>query len=178
MLDGHPGRVAALAAIDPDWRPDWPIDWQRHYTRLADCLTGGATLTELQPGVTVSGEDIGRWLQRQRQPHTWRALSNPQRERLTALGVQPTQPPQEAVQAAPAGTVEWTGAFGRGLTALHQYAEREGHVRVPRQHTETLPDGTQVRLGVWISNTKSPARRAKLAVDQLAALTQLGLHWT
>jgi hypothetical protein len=32
-----------------------------------------------------------------------------------------------------------------------------------------------VKLGVWISNTKS--RRAKLTQDQLAQLAGLGLDW-
>ncbi len=32
-----------------------------------------------------------------------------------------------------------------------------------------------VKLGVWVSNTKS--RRDKLTADQLAALAQLGVDW-
>ncbi|WP_260463609.1 helicase associated domain-containing protein [Streptomyces sp. TRM72054] len=46
---------------------------------------------------------------------------------------------------------------------------------VPRGHVETLPDGTEVRLGVWIMNQKT--RRAKLAPNRLAALADLGLDW-
>ena len=58
---------------------------------------------------------------------------------------------------------------------LRQYRDREGSATVPRGHVETLDDGTEVRLGVWLSNTK--ARRAKLAPEQLAALGELGLTW-
>jgi hypothetical protein len=59
--------------------------------------------------------------------------------------------------------------FQRGVVALAQYRAREGHVRVPRQHAETLypagPDGgavegdgeVEVRRGVWLSNIKSLA---------------------
>ncbi|MFD9271485.1 helicase associated domain-containing protein, partial [Streptomyces goshikiensis] len=32
-----------------------------------------------------------------------------------------------------------------------------------------------VKLGVWVSNTKS--RRDKLTADQISALTALGIHW-
>jgi hypothetical protein len=32
-----------------------------------------------------------------------------------------------------------------------------------------------VKLGIWISNTKT--RRTKLTAEQLAALAELGLHW-
>ncbi|MGW0664616.1 helicase associated domain-containing protein [Streptodolium elevatio] len=54
---------------------------------------------------------------------------------------------------------------------------------VPRGHVETLeagPEGgdgepVEVKLGVWISNTKS--RRAKLTSDQLEQLAEIGLDW-
>lgn len=46
---------------------------------------------------------------------------------------------------------------------------------VPRGHVEALPDGSEVKLGVFLSNTKT--RRAKLATDKLAALAGLGLEW-
>lgn len=44
-----------------------------------------------------------------------------------------------------------------------------------RGHVEELPDGTEVKLGVWLSNVKS--RRAKLGADQLERLAGLGLEW-
>ncbi|GGY14132.1 hypothetical protein GCM10010358_77920 [Streptomyces minutiscleroticus] len=59
--------------------------------------------------------------------------------------------------------------------------EREGADRpVPRGHTEEITlDGEDepvtVKLGVWISNTKS--RRDRLDADQLAALRELGMKW-
>ncbi|OUC73480.1 helicase [Streptomyces swartbergensis] len=40
---------------------------------------------------------------------------------------------------------------------------------------EVLPDGTEIRLGVFLSNSKS--RRAKLSADKLQALADLGLDW-
>ncbi|MFJ7497688.1 hypothetical protein ACIQZB_42680 [Streptomyces sp. NPDC097727] len=46
---------------------------------------------------------------------------------------------------------------------------------VPRGHVETLEDGTDVKLGVFLSNTKS--RRTKLPTDKLTALASLGLEW-
>jgi len=48
-------------------------------------------------------------------------------------------------------------------------------VVVPRGHVEALEDGVQVKLGVWLSNTKS--RRDRLDAAQLAQLAQLGLPW-
>jgi hypothetical protein len=40
---------------------------------------------------------------------------------------------------------------------------------------ETLPDGTETKLGIWYSNTK--ARRDKLTEEQLVALRKLGVEW-
>jgi hypothetical protein len=48
-------------------------------------------------------------------------------------------------------------------------------VTVPRTHIERLEDGTEVKLGVWLSNTKS--RQAKLSSPQLERLAGLGLAW-
>ncbi len=59
--------------------------------------------------------------------------------------------------------------------------EREGaHRPVPRAHGEAVAveggaEPVVVKLGVWVSNTKS--RRDKLTADQLAALAKLGVDW-
>nr|WP_326681533.1 helicase associated domain-containing protein [Streptomyces sp. NBC_01237] len=72
-------------------------------------------------------------------------------------------------------------AFQRGLAALTQWVEREGaHRPVPRSHAEEITvDGetepVAVRLGVWVSNTKS--RRDKLTPEQRVALKELGIDW-
>ncbi|MEV0695864.1 helicase associated domain-containing protein, partial [Streptomyces sp. NPDC050388] len=54
------------------------------------------------------------------------------------------------------------------------------HRPVPRGHSEqiTLDGETEpatVKLGVWVSNTKS--RRDKLSDAQRAALAELGVEW-
>ncbi|MFC9625033.1 helicase associated domain-containing protein [Streptomyces sp. NPDC056930] len=67
-------------------------------------------------------------------------------------------------------------AFERGVAALGvQYKARTGSVTVPRAHVEALPDGAEVKLGVFLSNSES--RRAKLTADKLQALAALGLEW-
>ncbi|MFF0110880.1 helicase associated domain-containing protein [Streptomyces hirsutus] len=37
-----------------------------------------------------------------------------------------------------------------------------------------MPDGTEIKLGIWYSNTK--ARRHKLTQEQLDALAELGME--
>ncbi|MFE8956630.1 MULTISPECIES: helicase associated domain-containing protein [Streptomyces] len=39
----------------------------------------------------VRGDDLGRWLARQREASTWAQLSTEQRERLSRLGVRPLE---------------------------------------------------------------------------------------
>ncbi|MFF1561559.1 helicase associated domain-containing protein [Streptomyces sp. NPDC058279] len=128
-----------------------------------------ATLNDIVPGVTVRGEDIGRWLATQRRD--WKLLGDEQQTRLAQLGVTPAAEP-----AAPGRPRRASGsAFERGVDALAQYAAREGRVVVPRTHTEELPDGTPVRLGVWLSNTRT--RRDGLTPEQRERLAALGIDW-
>ncbi|MFC9948520.1 DEAD/DEAH box helicase [Streptomyces pratensis] len=175
-------RAAQLAAIDPDWNCPWPLDWQRHYKVFADLVDADGVLPDIQSGVLFEGDDIGRWLTRQREASTWTQLSAEQQERLSKLGVQPTEGPSHAPVAARSrkGSGKAQQAFQRGLAALAQWVEREGQRPVPRGHAEQITvDGetepVAVRLGVWVSNTK--ARRDKLAQEQLNALRELGMEW-
>ncbi|WP_128429414.1 DEAD/DEAH box helicase [Streptomyces cyaneus] len=174
-LDGHPDWKTALEAVDEDWNPDWPPDWQRHYAALRELVRdedSQASETDVLPGLTVHGMDIGKWLARQRKPEVWQALHDGQRERLERLGITPLAPEPETSAKPPTTPMS---AFEKGLAALTQYKTREGHVTVPRGHVERLEDGTEVKLGVWTMNQKS--RRAKLTSDKLAALAALGLKW-
>ncbi|OKJ46885.1 hypothetical protein AMK27_39555 [Streptomyces sp. CB02009] len=101
---------------------------------------------------------------------------------MANLGLQPdpTPPPAPVGARATKGQSKAQQAFQRGLAALAQWVEREGDRPVPRGavveievdgQTEAVP----VRLGVWVSNTKS--RRDRLDADQLDALAKLGMDW-
>jgi superfamily II DNA or RNA helicase len=200
VLDKYPRRAEALAALDEDWNPPWALDWQRKWAAARQLVDAGVPLADITPGTTISGEDIGRWLKRQSAPHTWNKLTDGQRERLTRIGVQAPADLQIATTATaqtPAGTgmrdgvpspqpgktpQGASGAYARGISALRQYVAREGHVRVPRAHIEVLAtesaegpagEGTPVKLGVWLSNTK--ARRRQLREEQRTELANLGV---
>lgn len=178
-------RAAQLTAIDPDWNCPWPLNWQRHYRVLAALAVDEphGTLPPIAPGVLFEGDDLGKWLQRQKQPGTWKLLSAEQQERLTQLGVQPDQPqtPAPTTERAAKAPSKAQQAFQRGMTALTQWVEREGAGRpVPRSTVvEVTVDGetkpVPVKLGVWISNTRT--RRDRLTAEQLAVLAALGMDW-
>jgi hypothetical protein len=176
-------RAAQLTEIDPDWDCPWPLDWQRHYRVLADLVDADGSLPEIQPGVLMDGDDIGRWLERQKQPSTWAQLSTEQQERLSRLGIKPLEEtsPAPAANRAAKGPGKAQQAFQRGLAALAQWVEREGaHRPVPRSHSEEIAiegetEPVAVKLGVWVSNTKT--RRDKLTPEQRTALQELGMQW-
>ncbi|MFJ9808949.1 Helicase associated domain protein [Streptomyces sp. NPDC101158] len=176
-------RAAQLAAIDEDWGCPWPLDWQRHYKVIADLVDADGILPTIEPGVTFDGDDIGRWLERQKNPGTWKLLSIEQQERLSELGIKPAETPSPAPAAAHTteGPNKAQQAFQRGLAALAQWIEREGADRpVPRAHGEEITvegeaEPVVVKLGVWISNTK--ARRDKLTAEQRDSLRKLGIDW-
>ncbi|MET9596010.1 Helicase associated domain protein [Streptomyces sp. NPDC006516] len=196
-LGKDPKRAAAraeqLAEIDPDWNCPWPLNWQRHYRVLADLVDADGVLPHIAPGVIFEGDDVGKWRWRQQEPGTWAQLLPEQQERLAKLGVQGATLPMTAAAPAelrPALAAALKGpkkpgskaeaAFQRGLAALAQWVDKEGQRPVPRSAVvEVAVDGeaepVPVKLGVWISNTKS--RRDRLNPDQLAALRELGVQW-
>ncbi|MGF1427123.1 helicase associated domain-containing protein [Kitasatospora sp. LaBMicrA B282] len=65
------------------------------------------------------------------------------------------------------GAPSRTDRFQLGLAA---FAEREGHVRVPRTHRE---EG--LSLGTWLNNTR--ARQPGLTAEQRGQLEALGVAW-
>ncbi|WP_405945425.1 Helicase associated domain protein [Streptomyces prunicolor] len=167
-------RAAQLTAIDEDWDCPWPLDWQRNYRVLADLADteAGAVLPAIQPGVLFEGDDLGRWLQRQ--SHDWFQLSEKQQRRLASLGVKPAEQPAPATTDGSKASGK-TSAFQRGVQALAQYIAREGRTVVGRTHVEELPDGSVVKLGVFLSNQKT--RRERLNADQRAVFAELGYAW-
>ncbi|MEG9553387.1 Helicase associated domain protein [Streptomyces baarnensis] len=180
-------RAAQLAEIDPDWNCPWSLNWQRHYRVLADLVDADGVLPYIAPGVVMDGDDIGAWRWKQQNAGVQAQLMPEQRERLAKLGIPIAELPSPAPAAA--RTTKGPGkspsraqeAFRRGLAALSQWVEQEGADRpVPRGAVvEITVDGeaepVPIKLGVWVSNTKS--RRDRLEADQLAALAALGMDW-
>ena len=73
-LGANPERAAErrrlLEGIDPDWAPAWPVDWQRAYAVVRQLVDEGEPLGSIAPGIIrIGGEDIGRWIHTQREPH-------------------------------------------------------------------------------------------------------------
>ncbi|MFE5998843.1 helicase associated domain-containing protein [Streptomyces sp. NPDC056454] len=180
-------RAAQLAEIDEDWNCPWSLNWQRHYRILADLVDADGVLPYIAPGVIMDGDDIGAWRWKQQNAGVQAQLMPQQRERLAQLCIPIAELPSPApaaartTKASTKGTSRAQEAFPRGLAALTQWVEQEDADRpVPRGAVvEITVDGeaepVPIKLGVWLSNTKS--RKDRLDTDQLAALAALGMDW-
>ncbi|MER6450826.1 DEAD/DEAH box helicase [Streptomyces venezuelae] len=171
MRAGAPGalsahRRTALKDIDPYWCPEWDVAWQRRYALLHRHIAEGGS-PEVLPGHTAAGEDIGLWCARQRD--VWDTLRDEQRRLLSELGMAPS-----TGNVPVSGRVAHDDKFRRNLAAAQAYAQREGHLNIPRQHVEAL-NGVEIKLGVWISNQRS--RRTRLSPERISALDGLGMRW-
>ncbi|MFJ1601577.1 Helicase associated domain protein [Streptomyces sp. NPDC088261] len=167
-------RREQLEDIDASWCPSWPVTWQRCFHLVRMHLDAGEALPTEVGDVVRQGEDLGRWVQSVRLG--WDQLTSVQQwmcEQI--LGIQPAsedeKPPRPRTQAD-----KWTA----NLTAARQYFEREGHLKVPRKHVETVvsKDGRedQYRLGAWVNNQRS--RAAALTPERMEQLSGIGMWWT
>ncbi|MCZ4120280.1 DEAD/DEAH box helicase [Streptomyces sp. H39-S7] len=164
-------RCEALDEIDPSWRPLWPVDWQRAFHQARTHLDAGGTLTGHAPGRLVIGDDdIGRWIEAQVQQ--WHTLQTTQRWMLEH--VLRLSPPATGRRVKTA-RVSQADKRARNLAAARAYHLREGHLAVPRTHTEIV-DGESIKLGVFVNNART--RQATLAPELAAELTALGMRWS
>ncbi|EPH41474.1 Helicase associated domain protein [Streptomyces aurantiacus] len=156
-------RRQALEDIDPGWCPAWSIDWQRCFRLAWNHIRAGHALPD-EPGLLIrDGEDLGRWAARQRAGFT--KLTATQQWMLNSV---------LDITAAPAKRSR-AEMWAHNLTAARQYHRREGHLEVPRSHTEQVA-GQSVRLGAWISQQR--AKADKLTPERVEDLSALGMRWS
>ncbi|MFI9778578.1 Helicase associated domain protein [Streptomyces sp. NPDC051956] len=176
-------RLDALDGIDPGWCPAWDTGWQRCFRLAKNHIDAAGTLPH-GPGVlVVQGEDLGAWVQAQRLG--WDKLGVAQQWLLeSVLGVEEAGEDERPVRHTQGD--KWM----LNLAAARRFHAREGHLNVPRKHTELVPvteagraavgresctDSVGVQLGMWLANTR---RRAdKLTGQRRADLDELGMRW-
>ncbi|MFF3639478.1 Helicase associated domain protein [Streptomyces sp. NPDC002250] len=184
-------RREQLEDIDPAWCPTWSVAWQRCFHLTRQHLDTGQPLPT-EPGAVVhQGEDLGRWVRTVR--IGWDKLTGAQQwlcEHI--LRITPATDDEK-----PAPRISQADKWALNLAAATQYYQREGHLRVPRRHVETITTGGEqdpgrdgehagrdgeeaeehhLRLGAWISNQRS--RAASLTPDRIEQLAAIGMRWT
>lgn len=178
-------RREQLEEIDASWCPAWPVTWQRcfHLTRLH--LDAGGTPPTTPGAVVRQGEDLGRWVKSVRLG--WDQLSGVQQWMCEhILGITPASKDEK-----PKPRTSQAEKWALHLAAAAQFFEREGHLKVPRKHTETITIGggdgrggedqkqqeqRDLRLGAWIGNQRS--RAATLTPERIEQLSQIGMRWS
>ncbi|MFD8376806.1 Helicase associated domain protein [Streptomyces sp. NPDC059688] len=166
-------RREQLDDIDPAWCPAWPIDWQRSFHLLRQHLEAGGALPTAPGDAVYQGEDLGRWVRTQRLG--WNKLTGVQQWMCEhVLGIHPADDHEK-----PKTRRSQADKWAMHLTAATQYYQREGHLRVPRKHIETIIGEDQeqeLKLGAWISNQRS--RAATLSPARIEQLSAIGMRWT
>ncbi|MFF0205917.1 Helicase associated domain protein [Streptomyces sp. NPDC005017] len=162
-------RLKALEDLDAGWCPTgWDIAWQRAFRLARAHLEAGGTLVRPAGEVHVQGEDLGAWATAQR--HGWDKLLPAQQWLLSSVlaldAAGADEQPKRRTQDA-----KWA----TNLAAAQQYHAREGHLVVPRHHVEHLDDGTEIKLGGWLSNARR--RAAKLTEQRRGDLNAIGMKW-
>ncbi|MFF4249013.1 Helicase associated domain protein [Streptomyces sp. NPDC001822] len=173
-------RREQLEEIDASWCPAWPVTWQRtfHLTRLH--LEAGEPLPT-RPGQTLAqGEDLGRWVQTVRTG--WDKLTGAQQWMCDqVLGIEPAEEAEK-----PKASMSQAQKWAIHLAAARQFFEREGHLKVPRKHIETIDvpgagEGQEeeerpLKLGAWVANQRT--RAATLTPERAEQLSAIGMRWT
>ncbi|WP_313884369.1 helicase associated domain-containing protein [Streptomyces cynarae] len=176
-------RREQLEEIDPSWCPAWPVEWQRAFHLVRLHLEAGGELPMSPGGIVHQGEDLGRWVRSVRLG--WDELTAVQQWMCEhILGIEPATE-DEKPQPRRTQADKWAMNYA----AAKQFYEREGHLRVPRKHVETIVlsggDGDggrgedqkerQLRLGAWIGNQRS--RAATLSPERVEQLSAIGMRW-
>ncbi|MFF8371877.1 MULTISPECIES: DEAD/DEAH box helicase [Streptomyces] len=172
-------RREQMDDIDPSWCPSWPVTWQRRFHLARMHLDAGEALPTEAGEVLRQGEDLGRWVRSVRLG--WDNLTTAQQwlcEHI--LDIQPA-----ADDDKPKPHTSQADKWALNLTAAQEYYQREGHLRVPRKHVETITvsmaggEGQaqrKLRLGAWISNQRT--RAATLTPKRVQQLSAIGMRWT
>ncbi|MFB7655047.1 MULTISPECIES: Helicase associated domain protein [unclassified Streptomyces] len=161
-------QAEQLTALDRWWNPGWPLTWRRAYAHAKAHIEDGGSRDVAGSFTTPDGFKLGQWLSRQR--NHFDMLHVEQAQMLIDIGITPNV---DSIHPE-AFRTERGRDFRRGLVAASCYLAREGHLDVPRQHTETDWIGP-FRLGSWIDHIRRTPN--ELTDEERAALDILRMAW-
>ncbi|MFJ4732533.1 Helicase associated domain protein [Streptomyces sp. NPDC088770] len=169
------GRLAtdheqALNAVDPWWNPPpgFTVMWRRFYAYAKAHVETHGTGHVPNAYKTSDGTPLGQWLNRQL--NHFHELHPAQAQLLLDLHLTPSFENLYEGERQTGRSQE----FRFHLAAAAQYLAREGTLRVPRAHAETLY-GQRVALGDWIHRARKAPE--KLTEAERRSLERLFMVW-
>ncbi|MBZ6135454.1 Helicase associated domain protein [Streptomyces olivaceus] len=171
------GRLAAdydqaLNMIDPWWNPPpgFTVLWRRYYAYAKAHIEKYGTGHVPNAYKTSDGVPLGQWINRQL--NHFHELHPAQAQLLLDIQLAPAA---DSVYDGERGTERYR-AFRNYLEAAAAYLAREGNLRVPRGHDETIWNGQRtVALGHWIHKIRKAPE--KLTEGERQALERLFMVW-
>uniref|UniRef100_A0AAU3GLU8 Helicase associated domain protein n=1 Tax=Streptomyces sp. NBC_01401 TaxID=2903854 RepID=A0AAU3GLU8_9ACTN len=168
-----PEQRQALDAIDPDWNPPW-TNWQRYYSRAKALITTTGWMPAMRGTVPHPGHyTTVRFVAAQRVKFF--ELQPRQQELLVSLGIAP----QADLMYLHRGHEPEHHAFYAGFGHAAEFLNREGHLDVPRSHTEPAPSSRAntpaFPLGQWIHQLRKHPEL--LTPEQRRGLEALRMVW-
>lgn len=138
------------------------VHWSRHGSKWEHMCSLLAEFKEREGYVKVprnhreAGENLGTWLNNQRQAMKNGSLPPEKHQQLEELGVQLSRSSRK---------------WDHMASLLVQFKEREGHVKVPFRHQES-----DENLGIWLSNQCQAMKRGSLSPEKHQQLKELGVQ--
>jgi superfamily II DNA or RNA helicase len=170
-LTKFPDRLAAIEAL-PRWSWNTKDDeWERSFTRLERWLaaTGGDWPTN---GNEVDGQDIGRWVGKQRARIKAEQGQPYDRNKTSALSPERTARLRALPGWTDDGTLFRQDQWATNLERLRRFVAAHG--RTPTQ----VEDFEGVRLGAWVAKQRARYHGHRLSPGRMARLEAVpGFQW-
>jgi hypothetical protein len=152
LNDAETDRLAAL----PGWV--WDVNeaaWDENLDALVQFVEEHGHARPVAKFVDVTGRRLGAWVDAQRQARKKGTLSGDRAQRLEAISGWTWDPRED----------EWNAFFDE----LVAYVEEHGTSRVDRRHVTA----SGLKLGAWVSGTRSNRNRGRLREDRVKRLEAL-----
>ena len=156
VIDEVRGCIELFDALEDTLTAGWDIMYleaKRYYEEHGNLIVPATYETS-------EGYSLGRWIRTQR--NSYESLSDEQVEKLNKIGML------------------WTSVIkDRWLTNYNyarRYYEENGNLVVPYAY-EITDDGSNVKLGVWISSQRDSYAKGRLRDEQISMLEEIGMCW-
>eukprot|EP00980_Cylindrotheca_fusiformis_P001140 scaffold318_cov110-Cylindrotheca_fusiformis.AAC.12 len=147
-----------MQLLDEDgvaWQP-YDVKWNQMFKLLLQYKDREGH-TQVPRYHQEEGQNLGYWLNTQREAERLCSLKLDRQDRLEKAGV-----------VLDPRTQYWESKF----RLLVQYKDREGHTQVPYNHQEEGQD-----LGIWLTAQRAAKRRGALKLDRQDRLEKAGVVW-